>query len=890
MEKQHRPETVQRREFQLDTLFKLILVNYPTCRNEMMFATSPMKTAVQKILVDKLLQTQVIEKNYTVRGSVGEQNWLTVPWVAIWDERLAATSNNDACLAYLFSQDGKNLYLVFHQSVCCFSECAQEQCVDLKQLDEKTARIRQLVSCPPGFIKGNDIVLGNPLLEKGCVFYRNYSVHYIPSQEILLEDLRTLLATYSSYVNACGVAADEDQLLTEIVALDEERVPTNSLSEGKETDELENLLGEPSLVPLLQALKQDGIDTAAKFRSHFEQTSLLRYLNERALYSWYERIGIVRAVRKVLSCEMLADAIEYEQASDDGRTAPTQQDEEDQTAVLAALNQQQQSGYSVSKPAVAGELLLDWRLDEKITYAFPTRLVLTGQENQIRNWANLLVQVCEWMVKHYPQKMQQLLTKPLYPHSSGIYFSMTRPANPKMRPVQLSNGTWLRTNYSADTILKIIRALCQHCGCSLQDVRVYYRRTTEPQKGSALPVATRPTERIAEARKSYAVSDDALDEWLEAYLKKWEVMNPASQEQILRDSANGYHPVLFPDVQAPSHPRWTQAQIKKALDENLRVIEIKKKRYVHRDKIADLDQAAPVLWRILQSQFRKFEGYSNRYVLFEAAQADVDLLLFLNDNALDEEGLYFLARHLFQKEKFANQEICFSNNLHIWEGVPDHPMTNKGLLIRLAQRSSGYLSRSETEEFLTKTKLPSYYFSYFRLESEFYLYDVDKVVLADAVPTQDADWLKTLKQALELLWRGGMEWVIPRNIELVWYDKLPELPLAMPWTPIFLQEMINALPLGYRTIRSPLNQARDTIVAGIVTTDSPLESFADLVYAYLEQQGKLPLEAEAEQLRELLGKAGMLAGNELIYNLHRALDDPRFIWSNQNQTVRVRGG
>ncbi|MPN36118.1 hypothetical protein SDC9_183623 [bioreactor metagenome] len=42
-----------------------------------------------------------------------------------------------------------------------------------------------------------------------------------------------------------------------------------------------------------------------------------------------------------------------------------------------------------------------------------------------------------------------------------------------------------------------------------------------------------------------------------------------------------------------------------------------------------------------------------------------------------------------------------------------------------------------------------------------------------------------------------------------------------------------------------------------------------------------------EELRTLLRDVGMLEGNELIYNLHKALKDYRFAFTDENRMVKI---
>ena len=57
----------------------------------------------------------------------------------------------------------------------------------------------------------------------------------------------------------------------------------------------------------------------------------------------------------------------------------------------------------------------------------------------------------------------------------------------------------------------------------------------------------------------------------------------------------------------------------------------------------------------------------------------------------------------------------------------------------------------------------------------------------------------------------------------------------------------------------------------------------------MEERHNLPMRMPGENLRLELRDAGMLEANEMIYTLHKALDDYRFAWTDENKTVLVRG-
>jgi len=67
-----------------------------------------------------------------------------------------------------------------------------------------------------------------------------------------------------------------------------------------------------------------------------------------------------------------------------------------------------------------------------------------------------------------------------------------------------------------------------------------------------------------------------------------------------------------------------------------------------------------------------------------------------------------------------------------------------------------------------------------------------------------------------------------------------------------------------------------------------LRTFGETVFEFLQLNDEdLPKEYEAENLRKKLAKVGFIKGNELIYNLHKALTDRHYYWFNNNKNVRV---
>ena len=107
---------------------------------------------------------------------------------------------------------------------------------------------------------------------------------------------------------------------------------------------------------------------------------------------------------------------------------------------------------------------------------------------------------------------------------------------------------------------------------------------------------------------------------------------------------------------------------------------------------------------------------------------------------------------------------------------------------------------------------------------------------------------------------------------------------------MLLQQLIRFYPdeLEARTIIAMESQNSNTLHAMFVEKDSWIQDFRDVVAVYLHNEMPSRYEFEAEELRGILVDAGMISGNQLIYNMPNALGgDPRFLWDSDGNHVKI---
>ena len=568
------------------------------------------------------------------------------------------------------------------------------------------------------------------------------------------------------------------------------------------------------------------------------QTGLFRYLNARNLYSWKTRVKIIEKIHSLLDIiDKDSDLKKY---------------------------------FQITQPVLMheDELIVDFHKVEDYSFTIPKKVSLGGKIQQINSWRQLLILVCEFMIRKYPDDMLSLVYTPLNSHSSRLDFLKDPQKGLACR--LLTNGTWVETNYSSNNIIKIIQSIFDYCANPLRDIVIFYKKQIQPSTHS---------------RDNYAQNPPLEKRVLKENGAQYSINDRETEKFILSQGVSGCS--VSEIISGINKPGLTKRSIIHIIESSNEIVEISKDLFVHKKNLIDFDEAAEILLRILIKQFGQFDGYSNIMLLFDAAR--IDLTLFMNDNAFDSETTtYFLAKHLFEKEGFSGYRFVFYGNTHIWEKQPDYELSVKGLLVHQARLAGGFISRQEGEAYFSKIKLGMDSFIQGKLTNEhtFYLYDTGVYLLAEKIIIDDA-WKAQVRRSLDDLFQSNA-YVIPRDINDLWFNRLPDLPLRLPWTGLLLQELMLCNSLGYKPIFAPLQQGKDTIAAAIVPDGSDLKTFEDIVFIFLRQTIDLPKRMEKDELRLMLRDAGIIKGNELVFKLHKALNDYRFSWQDNNNKVFIQ--
>ena len=146
----------------------------------------------------------VNREEYQVKGSVGQGNWVTIPWIAILNSSITTTPQEGVYIVYLLSSDSKRLYLSFNQG-CTKIRNSHSKNETISILENAADEIRLNID-GQGFSSEKDIELGDRpsgngiFYEKGDIFHIVYNADEFPAEETLLDDLKRMMIVYADYV------------------------------------------------------------------------------------------------------------------------------------------------------------------------------------------------------------------------------------------------------------------------------------------------------------------------------------------------------------------------------------------------------------------------------------------------------------------------------------------------------------------------------------------------------------------------------------------------------------------------------------------------------------------------------------------------------------------
>ena len=324
----------------------------------------------------------------------------------------------------------------------------------------------------------------------------------------------------------------------------------------------------------------------------------------------------------------------------------------------------------------------------------------------------------------------------------------------------------------------------------------------------------------------------------------------------------------------------TMVATKQAVGDSVKIVEVRG-RLIHEEAFVDWEEGADQLEIIIEKLLRKNDDYLSSAQLYEYVKMEMNM--FLTDNDVnDDRAVYDIAEHLFGKKGYHGKRYSFYGNAHISRS--EHRVTSNLDIIRnYASDQGGIFSFDALVEYLQRIgistgnlraqmKIPN--------EPIFFYYDEGILMCADDMHIDDR-WKADVKNKIEILLGDNGGYIILRSIPKIWLEQLPVLPGRKPWTPLLLQSILRCYgaEFGAKTIQAMSGQSIDTVHTMLVSDRSPIQNFGDVIISYLIDTEIKRRNFKAEDLRLLLVDAGIIKGNELLWNMPKALDkDERFAW------------
>ena len=126
-----------------------------------------------------------------VQPSVGRGRWATVPWIRVYDKKVARKPTKGLYIVYLFAESGKSVFLTLNQGV----ENASE---------EDIARLKNNIQA---VVKTNTFEYNKGALSDvgkyggSTLFFKEYRPEALPSDDVLKYDLNEMMAIYKECIN-----------------------------------------------------------------------------------------------------------------------------------------------------------------------------------------------------------------------------------------------------------------------------------------------------------------------------------------------------------------------------------------------------------------------------------------------------------------------------------------------------------------------------------------------------------------------------------------------------------------------------------------------------------------------------------------------------------------
>ncbi|WP_308637853.1 MrcB family domain-containing protein [Paenibacillus silvisoli] len=191
-------ELAMNSSFSLKASFDQMLNNYLEYKTQG-FGGHPVGALIRQEIPAFLQSQEFIGQDYKVQGSIGQGNWVGVPWIAILDKRLNVSIQSGEYIVYLFSEDMSAVYLTFAHGVT--------EPIRVHKRKGAYPYFKQKSDEMRGFLPLNNMQIDEEIpglgddYQAAIIASIRYDRNQIPDDEQLLEDLRNVVDNYKIYAD-----------------------------------------------------------------------------------------------------------------------------------------------------------------------------------------------------------------------------------------------------------------------------------------------------------------------------------------------------------------------------------------------------------------------------------------------------------------------------------------------------------------------------------------------------------------------------------------------------------------------------------------------------------------------------------------------------------------
>lgn len=194
-----------------------VLKEYLNARENEVFAENPLANFIRHDLKESVEAACENPDKYLVKGSAGQGVWARGPWIGVFNPIITSSAQAGYYVCYLFREDMQGVYLSLNQAMTEAKNLYKSDAITA--LKARAENFRAILGPNTGDIKVKAIDLApssksndTAFYEAGNIIAKYYSRDAMPTENILIDDLWSILNLYDDLISGGAASEVETQL------------------------------------------------------------------------------------------------------------------------------------------------------------------------------------------------------------------------------------------------------------------------------------------------------------------------------------------------------------------------------------------------------------------------------------------------------------------------------------------------------------------------------------------------------------------------------------------------------------------------------------------------------------------------------------------------------